>query len=71
MAKPDADLKRDVLRMLRRAGVRGRPLKKPPSYVGSGDGPSDLSSNMEKYKREVADHAYVDAFGGMRTPPKD
>jgi len=70
MGDRDDELKRDVLRVLRRAGVRGRPLKKRPSYIGSVDGPSDFSSNMEKYEHEATDHAYDDAFGRTRKRPK-
>jgi len=70
MTKRDDELERDVKRMLRRVGIRPRPMKTRPNWIGSADGPSDFSENMEKYKREAADHAYADAFGRKSRRPK-
>src|SRR6266850_3619194 len=47
MTKRDDELQRDVKRMLRRVGMRPRPMKTRLSWIGSMDGPSDFSENRE------------------------
>jgi hypothetical protein len=52
MAKEGESFSAAVTRLLLAgaASVRG---KKPPSYVGSGEGPPDLSERVEEYLREI------------------
>jgi hypothetical protein len=50
-------------RLLLRVGIVPRRPEKTPDWIGSVDGPADLSENFEAYKREASESAEADAYG--------
>jgi len=46
-----------------RAGIIPRPSAKTPNWIGSGEGPADLSEKLDAYKHAAIEAAEADAFG--------
>jgi hypothetical protein len=54
LAREDESFSATVSRLIEE-GARASAGRRPPSYVASGDGPSDLGRRAEHYLREVVD----------------
>jgi hypothetical protein len=53
-AEPGESFSATVTRLIE-AGVRATRERRPPSYVGLGDGPEDLGRRAEHYLRELVE----------------
>ena len=52
IARDDESFSAAVVRLIE-AGIRNEGRRRPPSYVASGDGPSDLGEKAELYLRKL------------------
>ncbi len=52
IARDDESFSAAVVRLIE-AGIRKEGRRRPPSYVASGDGPSDLGEKAELYLRKL------------------